>query len=82
MNEYTLEKDNEPEESAVEEGDGREEGSGVLFIGGDLVFFGKKEEEVLSLIEAAKERDLNSWKENQVYEEVEREEGTNTVSTK
>ena len=50
---------------------------------GDMISYGQNlKDNVNTMIEVAKERELNNWKENQVYEEVEERKNMNIVSTK
>ena len=48
-----------------------------------MISYGQNlKDNVNTMIEVAKERELNNWKENQVYEEVEERKNMNIVSTK
>ena len=91
LKEFELEKepDQEGEEhkgpyTRGEEGeDEGEKEDGMAFREGYMIFFGKKEKDyVKTMMELAKEKELNRWRENQVYDEVEQKKGMNIVNTK
>ena len=48
----------------------------------DFFFFFKEKEDIKTMIELFKEKELNRWRENQVYKEVEQKKEMNIISTK
>lgn len=71
-----------PEELDVEENNIEEEEETAL-VEGEVMYYGKmKETGVQNRIQEAKEKELGSWKENKVYEEVKREEGLPIIKTR
>ena len=47
-----------------------------------IFFFFKEKEDIKTMIELFKEKELNRWRENQVYKEVEQKKEMNIISTK
>ena len=54
----------------------------VFFIEGETVFFNSKEGDNEEKIREAKEKELESWKENEVYEEVHEVKGKRIMNTR
>ena len=90
LKDYQIEEDLE-EYCETEEGDfesadmedEEEETQGVLYMEGDVVSYGiHKKENTNILIKLAKEKKLNCWKDNHVYEEVVEGWDMNIVNTK
>ena len=75
LKEYEMEEEKYQEDrkhGGANVRDEDEEENGDMFKEGEMIFFGEKKKDNMSImIDLAKEKELNSWKENQVYEEVE-----------
>ena len=81
LKDYEIEEDCETEEGEDEEEE--EETQGIVYIEGDVMSYGiNKKENTNILIKLVKERELNSWKGNHVYEEVDGRRDMNIVNTK
>ena len=84
--EEDLEEDCETEERESESPnmvDEEEEAHGVVYMEGDVISYGiNKKENTNILIKLAKDRELNSWKDNHVYEEEDEGRDMNIVNTK
>ena len=87
LKDYEIEEDCETEEGESEsagiEDEEEEETYGIVYIEGDVMSYGiNKKENTNILIKLVKERELNSWKGNHVYEEVDGRRDMNIVNTK
>ena len=61
--------ENEKRDPPAEEEEEREKGT--IYMEGDVISYGRREQsDINKIIDLAKEKKLDSWKENEVYEEV------------
>ena len=70
-------------ESTDTKNEEEEEKQGVIYMEGDMILYWiNKKENTNILIKLAKEKELNSWKDNHVYEEVDERRDMNIINTK